>query len=102
MEIVDDAYLIERFGLSKHFIAEHAPKWGAFSRPRKHILEEVERYLAALSQAKRDKYANIEIRKHANKQMVKSIVDEVFAKRALRQRTALVDQKKTQASPRTK
>jgi len=82
MTIVTDQEIIERFKVSKHFIAEHAPKWGAFSRPRKHILEEVEKYLAALSEAKRNKYANIEIRKHANKQMVKTIIDEVFAKRA--------------------
>lgn len=84
MTILTDSEVMARFKVSKHFIAEHAPRWGAFSRPRKHIAEEVEKYLAGLSAAKRSKYLNVEIRKQANRQMVEDVVNSVFARRQMK------------------
>lgn len=87
MKIVNDAYLISEFGLTKRFIDTHGPKWGCFSTPRKHILSRVEDYICSLSDAKRKKY-NTPKYSLAQEKIVRDIVNEIFYKRQRKKEVA--------------
>lgn len=90
--IVDDAYLMQHYRLTKGFLNQHARRMGSFSKPRRFILAHVESHLRALADISMQKSGaervsqelkKIELKKHLNQIVdMRRAADEIARRKA--------------------